>query len=287
MAKWEALALTVLLKTHWGHYREDGNLIFWSWLCWCHAAVIVSSLSFTVRGSQLAISNLEVDLVAIALALHCVWWCFDVKPTALSADTTLGKEVNDDDETIQARRKSLNMPTAIWSDLFSYAGWSTRRGSRGSPVHKEKVQLTPKSDSKKMVLVLCLCGCSCFVSAVSFLIEKVPCMRLAQCRLRFIEGVCSWPSVLRTVYGDQERYETTYFAPYPGMYFTGDGARRDKDGWVCIFITVMSITGQTFVNCIALSQKTDALRCSLWPFKRFHLRNSLGMRHAQCIGSWQ
>ena len=39
-----------------------------------------------------------------------------------------------------------------------------------------------------------------------------------------------WPSILRTTYGDHERCRTTYFSMYKGMYFTGDGARRDKDG---------------------------------------------------------
>jgi acetyl-CoA synthetase len=44
----------------------------------------------------------------------------------------------------------------------------------------------------------------------------------------------SWPSAIRTVYGDQDRFETTYFAPFPGYYFTGDGARRDEDGYYWI-----------------------------------------------------
>ena len=44
----------------------------------------------------------------------------------------------------------------------------------------------------------------------------------------------SWPSAIRTIYGDQERYETTYFAPFPGYYFSGDGARRDEDGYIWI-----------------------------------------------------
>lgn len=44
----------------------------------------------------------------------------------------------------------------------------------------------------------------------------------------------SWPGQARTVYGDQERFIDTYFSTYPGMYFTGDGARRDEDGdyWI-------------------------------------------------------
>jgi acetyl-CoA synthetase len=41
----------------------------------------------------------------------------------------------------------------------------------------------------------------------------------------------SWPSQLRTVYGDHARCVQTYYATYPGYYFTGDGARRDADGY--------------------------------------------------------
>lgn len=40
-----------------------------------------------------------------------------------------------------------------------------------------------------------------------------------------------WPGAFRTLYGDAERYETTYFAPFPGYYFSGDGCRRDADGY--------------------------------------------------------
>ncbi|VAW82472.1 Acetyl-CoA synthetase [hydrothermal vent metagenome] len=43
-----------------------------------------------------------------------------------------------------------------------------------------------------------------------------------------------WPGQLRTVYGDHKRFKETYFSTYPGMYFTGDGARRDKDGYYWI-----------------------------------------------------
>ncbi|WAM29005.1 acetate--CoA ligase [Myxococcus sp. NMCA1] len=41
-----------------------------------------------------------------------------------------------------------------------------------------------------------------------------------------------WPSMLRTVYGDPDRYVRTYFNELPGMYFTGDGARTDADGYI-------------------------------------------------------
>ncbi len=44
----------------------------------------------------------------------------------------------------------------------------------------------------------------------------------------------SWPGQMRTVYGDHERFVTTYFTTYPGKYFTGDGCRRDADGYYWI-----------------------------------------------------
>lgn len=40
-----------------------------------------------------------------------------------------------------------------------------------------------------------------------------------------------WPSMIRTTYGDHERCRQTYFSAYPGYYFTGDGCRRDEDGY--------------------------------------------------------
>lgn len=57
-----------------------------------------------------------------------------------------------------------------------------------------------------------------------------------------LEGVCegnliikdSWPSQARTVYGDHKRFIDTYFSAYPNVYFTGDGARRDEDGYYWI-----------------------------------------------------
>lgn len=44
----------------------------------------------------------------------------------------------------------------------------------------------------------------------------------------------SWPSQIRTIYGDHQRLIDTYFSHFPGYYFTGDGARRDKDGYYWI-----------------------------------------------------
>jgi len=43
-----------------------------------------------------------------------------------------------------------------------------------------------------------------------------------------------WPSMLRTIWGDKARYEKQYWSEFPGLYFTGDGARRDEDGYFWI-----------------------------------------------------
>ncbi len=59
---------------------------------------------------------------------------------------------------------------------------------------------------------------------------------------KILEGACegmlcikdSWPGQMRTVYGDHERFIQTYFSNFPGLYFTGDGARRDEDGYYWI-----------------------------------------------------
>ncbi|CEO40521.1 acetate--CoA ligase [Photobacterium kishitanii] len=44
----------------------------------------------------------------------------------------------------------------------------------------------------------------------------------------------SWPGQMRSLWGDHERFEQTYFSTFPGMYFSGDGARRDEDGYYWI-----------------------------------------------------
>ncbi|MEO7795738.1 MAG: acetyl-coenzyme A synthetase, partial [Thermoanaerobaculia bacterium] len=44
----------------------------------------------------------------------------------------------------------------------------------------------------------------------------------------------SWPGQARTIWGDHKRFRETYFTAYPGLYFTGDGCRRDEDGYYWI-----------------------------------------------------
>ncbi|MGE4165221.1 MAG: acetate--CoA ligase [Xanthobacteraceae bacterium] len=59
---------------------------------------------------------------------------------------------------------------------------------------------------------------------------------------KVLDGACtgnlciadSWPGQMRTVYGDHQRFVDTYFKTYPGKYFTGDGCRRDEDGYYWI-----------------------------------------------------
>jgi acetyl-CoA synthetase len=55
-----------------------------------------------------------------------------------------------------------------------------------------------------------------------------------------------WPSMLRGIYGDPERYRETYWSRFPGMYFTGDGAKRDEDGYLWLLgrvDDVMNVAG--------------------------------------------
>ena len=59
----------------------------------------------------------------------------------------------------------------------------------------------------------------------------------------------SWPGQARTIWGDHQRFFETYYAPFPGYYFTGDGCRRDNDGYY--FITgrvddVLNVSGHRF-----------------------------------------
>ena len=55
-----------------------------------------------------------------------------------------------------------------------------------------------------------------------------------------------WPAMLRGIYGDPERYQETYWSRFPGMYFAGDGAKRDEDGYLWLLgrvDDVMNVSG--------------------------------------------
>ena len=66
--------------------------------------------------------------------------------------------------------------------------------------------------------------------------------RIVDAEGKVLEGACegnlvlarSWPGQMRTVFGDHKRFVETYFSAYPGTYFTGDGCRRDADGYYWI-----------------------------------------------------
>ena len=55
-----------------------------------------------------------------------------------------------------------------------------------------------------------------------------------------------WPSMLRTIWGDDDRYKETYWSRWPGFYFAGDGARKDEDGAIWLLgrvDDVMNVSG--------------------------------------------
>jgi hypothetical protein len=78
-----------------------------------------------------------------------------------------------------------------------------------------------------------------------------------------VEGVLCiaqpWPSIARTVYKDHARYLETYMKPYPGTYFTGDGAGRDKDGYIWI---KGRVDGQSLPCSTRLSAQVLTMRCA-------------------------
>ena len=65
--------------------------------------------------------------------------------------------------------------------------------------------------------------------------SSTPRARCSRARRAAISCIAdSWPGQMRTVYGDHQRFVDTYFSTYPGKYFTGDGCRRDADGYYWI-----------------------------------------------------
>jgi acetyl-CoA synthetase len=75
----------------------------------------------------------------------------------------------------------------------------------------------------------------------------------------------SWPGQMRTLYGDHQRFLETYFTMYPGTYFTGDGARRDKDGYYWI-------TGRV----------DDVLNVSGHRLSTIEIENAIASHHSVC-----
>jgi acetyl-CoA synthetase len=78
-----------------------------------------------------------------------------------------------------------------------------------------------------------------------------------------------WPSIIRTTYGDHERCKQTYFATYPNMYFTGDGCKRDKNGYYKIVgrvDDVINVSGHRFGTAEienAINEQVDVIESAV------------------------
>nr|QKY14944.1 acetyl-coenzyme a synthetase (ACSA) [Polytomella parva] len=75
----------------------------------------------------------------------------------------------------------------------------------------------------------------------------------------------AWPSLARTIYGDHDRFAATYFDGYKGYYFTGDGARRDTDGYIWItgrVDDVINVSGHRIGTAEVESALTEHSSCS-------------------------
>jgi acetyl-CoA synthetase len=90
---------------------------------------------------------------------------------------------------------------------------------------------------------------------------------------KVLEGACSgnlciadsWPGQMRTVYGDHARFIETYFKTYPGKYFTGDGCRRDEDGYYWItgrVDDVLNVSGHRMGTAEVESALVAHAKCS-------------------------
>ena len=116
------------------------------------------------------------------------------------------------------------------------------------------------------------------------------------CRLQ------SWPATIRGIYGDQERYEDTYFAPYKGFYFSGDGAKRDADGYYWITGRVDDVinvsgacltTGAAYADALCVLAAVWGLHARIWCPSLCYVHQCrlllLGMREMfamPCSGAW-
>ncbi|KAK9908384.1 hypothetical protein WJX75_007079 [Coccomyxa subellipsoidea] len=75
----------------------------------------------------------------------------------------------------------------------------------------------------------------------------------------------AWPSCMRTLSGDHNRFETTYFKVYPGFYFTGDGCRRDSDGYYWLIgrvDDVINVSGHRIGTAEVEGALTQHPRCA-------------------------
>jgi len=77
----------------------------------------------------------------------------------------------------------------------------------------------------------------------------------------------SWPGIMRTVFGDHQRFIDTYFKAYPGKYFTGDGCRRDEDGYYWITGRVDDV-----INVAGHGSARPKSKARSWPIRNARKR---------------
>ena len=97
-----------------------------------------------------------------------------------------------------------------------------------------------------------------------------------------------WPAMLRGIYGDPERYSETYWSRFPGMYFAGDGAKRDEEGYLWLLgrvDDVMNVSGHRIstieIESALVSHPTVAEAAVVGEARPADRRGDLRVRHPQ------
>jgi len=78
-----------------------------------------------------------------------------------------------------------------------------------------------------------------------------------------------WPSMLRTIYGDPARYQSAYFSQIAGVYFTGDGARKDADGYLWIMGRIDDVLNVSGHRLSTMEVESALVRIPKWPKPRW------------------
>jgi acetyl-CoA synthetase len=97
-----------------------------------------------------------------------------------------------------------------------------------------------------------------------------------------------WPAMLRTIYGDPKRYEDQYWSQIPGMYFTGDGARKDADGYFWIMGRIDDVINVSGHRLSTMEVESAGGSPARWPRPRWWPASGRsqgpgdrGLRHAE------
>ncbi len=159
---------------------------------------------------------------------------FYTAPTALRALMSLG-----DDMVKKTRRKSLRLLGTVgepinpeaWEWYYHIVGdgrcpivdtwWQTETGGHMITPLPGATDLKPGSASKP------------FFGIQPAIVDENGNELAGECQGNLVMKF-PWPGQMRSVYGDHQRFIETYFSQYPGMYFSGDGCRRDADGYYWI-----------------------------------------------------